>query len=427
MTHRMIRNIAWLLGGSLLLASHALLGAELPFAALLESSAGRYLFEQTIPGTELVAKVAGNEAGLLEGHIRLEKALQKSELSQLSDELGLRLNRVRERFAQRYPFRERAVFENSAPLSAAESEYLNVLAADELRAWNYDFVGNTGGNGQPGQLIYSSARNVFLGGADLHAKLIVGEADLGTVETLSPESDLFKFHVVRVRALTQWNEFPQVAPELLHNQAPLVAGGMGNKGMLRASLEDGREVIVKLSNPATRSKEQLLQEARMCMILNKLGLGPKFHGLISFANGDYGLVTDYVSGTPFPKAKGGVPMSFKLQESHAEEILATGRTLIRAGIVSAHDLQFILNAEGHAVVIDPEFLDFRAPPIAIEEMPTDPIVITEKYADNLRWELKMREAAKPKQLIIVPTAPAKAPEELPPEFRNVNVPLIGKH
>ncbi|MCB0386753.1 MAG: hypothetical protein KDD43_15270, partial [Bdellovibrionales bacterium] len=145
-------------------------------------------------------------------------------------------------------------------------------------------------------------------------------------------SPMAKFYRQVIFALSGWASFPQVD---LTEFTPTrkITGGKGNKEMLVGELQ-GAEALLKVSNPQTRSQNQVLAEARWLMFLNKFGLGPEFLGLFETPEGDYGIAMRTVEGVSFPNLPRGVELGrdFSPQPSHLKQILQTGFLLRALGI-----------------------------------------------------------------------------------------------
>ena len=175
---------------------------------------------------------------------------------------------------------------------------------------------------------------------------------------------------MRLNALS---EIPAVSAESLGTLVKIPGvGGLGNAGVFRGAL-NGRQVVVKVSDPVARTERDVLNEARMTMVLNRIGLGAEFHGMVELPDGGIGLVIDYVEGIALPFRRSTLVPTGYLMRSHAREILNAGELIDRAGIRYAPDMQFILTPQGRAVLVDPEFFHFEVPATRTLELPHHPV------------------------------------------------------
>jgi hypothetical protein len=232
----------------------------------------------------------------------------------------------------------------------AELEAELFLASDQIRL--VPLVQRIGGQGAG----YEAARAAFAAGFSRSPRQFLG------MEWLAHDSQAFQVLKNEISNLREWSHFPEVSPSQIGRMERLSVGGLGNDGVFRAKLLDGRDVIVKISSPTARTEGDLLAEARNTLILNKLGVGAEFHGVIRFGDGRYGLVNEFIEGVAFPIAPNrSLPPGFRFAESMATEMEQTGILIARAGYRYAPDFQFMLTPRGRAVLIDPEFFRFEVP------------------------------------------------------------------
>lgn len=125
----------------------------------------------------------------------------------------------------------------------------------------------------------------------------------------------------------------------------------------------GKKVFAKIKFPPSDrnlSAEQLkilednfLNEVNYVKKLSDLNLGPKFHGVHKGADGKYRIVTDFIDG--FEVHLGDLEdVSSKLTLATANDISTKSRALLDAGI-DPLDIQFRVDTNGKAHVIDPEY------------------------------------------------------------------------
>ncbi len=187
----------------------------------------------------------------------------------------------------------------------------------------------------------------------LIAKLLRPNSLLG-MDNLAPESLEFRKIRSQIQNLRSRSDFPNIDPTKLTLKkisdpytSPLLTYVYSGK-------MKGRE-IVAIGGIA---KTDLLQEARLYILLNKLGLCPQFLGVTQDAEGNDLIVLERVYGI-LVKRKGFRPE--KLLGLHATdqtilEIQNTGQLLHKIGIRSAPDLQFLITDSGKPYLIDLEYL-----------------------------------------------------------------------
>jgi len=98
--------------------------------------------------------------------------------------------------------------------------------------------------------------------------------------------------------------------------------------------------------------EHLRNETAWVRRLSELGIGPKFRGL-SFHEGRYTLVTDFVDGIHYANQLNDIPENFRPTPELIQSLQKIAEVIEREGI-RPMDLQLRITAE-RAYVVDPEF------------------------------------------------------------------------
>lgn len=198
-------------------------------------------------------------------------------------------------------------------------------------------------------------------------------------EKLDPTSETFKFLRDRIlRKVKDVSDLPQIPHGKLTDLSALKdAGGLGNSGILKAML-NGRSVVIK------KAPRELVKESRWFMVMNKMGLGPEFHGITILEDGTPGIVTEFLDGAPFSyNSDASKLQEIELTAKMERQVRATGTLLHQAGITYAPDLQFMLTRDGRAVVIDPEYFELAPPLVPKIGAPGDPRQNAKITADRL--------------------------------------------
>ena len=104
----------------------------------------------------------------------------------------------------------------------------------------------------------------------------------------------------------------------------------------------------------------ILYEAQMYLLLNRLGIGAKLVGVVRNDGVMMDLVTAFEPGKLI-KAQHleTVYSSYVIRETHYSSVQSAVMLLQESGFTSAFDLQFILSPHGKAVLIDPALFQFR--------------------------------------------------------------------
>jgi predicted Ser/Thr protein kinase len=207
---------------------------------------------------------------------------------------------------------------------------------------------------------------------------------LGIVK--EPNLQTRDFYKNLIFGLKSESQFPSVHESELQIQAQLNVGGRGNKNILLATYHT-HQVIVKISDPSMRSEENVLNEARWLMFLNKFNLGPEFYGLRRTTQGELAIVMQFIDGEAFSLSSSQVKIP--ITKLMIFDIRKTGFNLKNLGIAYAPDLQFMLTKEGHAQIIDVEYFRWSVPllpPFDPKVMPYDPVQNTEALIEKLRIE-----------------------------------------
>lgn len=163
----------------------------------------------------------------------------------------------------------------------------------------------------------------------------------------SPARPLGVFNADRLRNQDfELTQFPQLQEGWLQN--PQTFKNRGD--MFRASLQ-GLAVIGK------KVPKGNLKEAAWVQELNRLGLGPKLHGLVEKNNDLYFVMTD-VGGINTQMAL-TAPVGFKLNADVMREMERQKNILVEHGIFPV-DIQFQISLDRKRVVlIDPEAFQIR--------------------------------------------------------------------
>ncbi len=198
---------------------------------------------------------------------------------------------------------------------------------------------------------------------------------------LEPESKYFLGFKSKVRSLRKINQMPKINFNDLHSIEKIEDGqGFGFKALYKA-IYKGKSVFIKFSK---REAEYSFNEAKNSYLLNKLGLGPEFYGIVE-KEGAVGIVTEYIEGIHFSEYK-IVPSEIAISEKTALAIEHTGQLLFRAGFLNTYDIQFRINKLGEVFIIDTEFIFDETLP-SEEIFLQSPIVWTQRQADSIRRQI----------------------------------------
>ena len=145
---------------------------------------------------------------------------------------------------------------------------------------------------------------------------------------------------------------------------------------------NGRQLFFKKGFPS-----QLLYEAKMSLILNRLGVGAKVAGVIQDGD-ELILATEFVPGQ-LVRANRSRRVFYlsDIKQSHLDDVHKTISTLLEAGFVNAYDLQFIFSPSGRAVLIDPELFAFRDYP-SFSDHHAPPETVALELIENLESILR---------------------------------------
>lgn len=163
-------------------------------------------------------------------------------------------------------------------------------------------------------------------------------------------------------------ELPNVDSESLQTRRELtdgIRGGTGYQKIEKGEL-NGKAVFIKTSRAKVnsentiRSTAEVVNEGRMAALLERLGIGPKYHGTTVEVDPQtrqqhYVTVTEYLDGEAFSGNE--TMLKTVITQSMIDDIRKSGHLLNEAGI-EPNDIQFQLTRDGRAVLIDPEMFDF---------------------------------------------------------------------
>lgn len=206
-------------------------------------------------------------------------------------------------------------------------------------------------------------------------KPLMNKLDLIGNDHLKPNDPLFKFYQERIRKIKAWGQLPKINNDEIIYLYNLPNDGRGNKAMKVVKYR-GQLALLKILNEKTRgSNLGLVRSARVLMELNKLGQGAEFFGAFEDANGEQGILVEYVQGAKVPQSNNNTD-DLKFQSKHEANILITGQLLQVLGYTYTPDMQFILSPDGRAALIDPEYFYIQKPqqlPFPEETMPGNPM------------------------------------------------------
>lgn len=215
-------------------------------------------------------------------------------------------------------------------------------------------------------------------------------SSIAGMSNVKPNSPLYSYYKKMIVDLKMENQFPIIRDTDLLLLEQLNNGGLGNKKIFIA-LFNGRKAIVKVSNERTRPESRVINEAKWLLLLNKLGFAAEFFGLYRNSEGDFGIVTQFINGEVFSDAK--TPSDdIVIRQAMFYDISNLGKILNKIGAKYAPDMQFILTADGRAILIDPEYFSWEIPTIP----PLDPKLVPFNPLENtqrLILKLEKKSAA----------------------------------
>jgi hypothetical protein len=183
------------------------------------------------------------------------------------------------------------------------------------------------------------------------------------IETIEDKSKQYR-KIVLDNQNIKLEEVPIINYEQLKEINSIKVDGKGNDGAIIANLGN-KKVFVKISNFqnenvnffSKRSINHVINEIRFSIILHKIGLGPKFYGLVQFPNGKLGLVYENITGNSVQLYES----YFSLTENQRKKLLLYEYILNAAGI-RPRDFAFIAHSNGNDIyVIDTEFYQIVEP------------------------------------------------------------------
>lgn len=164
---------------------------------------------------------------------------------------------------------------------------------------------------------------------------------------------------------TTYKMLPQVKTEKLDKLEKFIPNSGTNENWFYRGQYKEKPVFIKTLDDTTDrfSDKLMINEARNYYLLDMLGLGPKFHGIVK-VNGKIGVVLDNVEGVlvkwgnnPALRQQG-----IKIHPSAVRDIKLAASRLDQAGIHNPHDMQFIISPDGKkATLIDPEHFRTNGP------------------------------------------------------------------
>lgn len=183
------------------------------------------------------------------------------------------------------------------------------------------------------------------------------------IETIDDKNKQYRKIVLDTRNIKR-EEVPIIKFEELNEINAISVDGKGNDGAIIANLGN-KKVFVKISNFqnenvnffSKRSINHVINEIRFSIILHKIGLGPKFYGLVKFPNGKLGLVYENITGISVQLYES----YFSLTENQKRKLLLYEYILNAAGI-RPRDFAFIAHSNGNDIyIIDTEFYQIVEP------------------------------------------------------------------
>lgn len=152
-----------------------------------------------------------------------------------------------------------------------------------------------------------------------------------------------------------FNEFKQIRFEKVD--------GKGNSGSYTGNL-NGSDIFIKISNFgngnagfAERSLRHIYNEIKFALILQKIGLGPKFFGLTITPSGSIGLVYERINGKPVQLIE-----SYNTLTDEQHMRLKVIEIILNASGIQPRDFSFIADENGKDIyLIDSEFYQIVEP------------------------------------------------------------------
>lgn len=169
------------------------------------------------------------------------------------------------------------------------------------------------------------------------------------------------------------------------------ASGVNNDGVYQGSYK-GREVVVKKIIPQVDIElVTVYRELTLYTQTSRLGISPEFFGVMKFADGGFGIVTQKISPSWIARTSGtkgnGIPEALKNASPKLRKTWYANMERIVKKVTQSnihmYDMQFLITPSGKVYLIDMESYQRKTDPQALKDNYTDLLDFRNQILGNL--------------------------------------------